>query len=133
MATEAINYCDSRQPGSMLVIVPSSAEVELMAIKLKNLEAVLIPVTMDADFAELAHLIPLNTDKRKVYLVASDCETAMSVPDVSIVIDSMRRMNGCGQMVFVNKTEPIAERTILPGPSWYLGYHGQCSQDEELS
>lgn len=119
MATEAINYCDSRQPGSMLVIVPSSAEVELMAIKLKNLEAVLIPVTMDADFAELAHLIPLNTNKRKVYLVASDCETAMSVPDVSIVIDSMRRTNGCGQMTFVNKSEAYRRKNYtsrtLPG------------------
>lgn len=112
MTTETINYCDSRQSGSMVVIVPGAAEVELMSIKLKNLDGVLIPVTCDSDMEEIARLIPMNSPKRKVYLVASDCETSLNVTDVSIVIDSFRRVDTNG-LRFVTKDEAYRRRGYI--------------------
>lgn len=90
IAKAAISYNSSQSVGDFMIFLPSDAEVGLVANKLRGIKnASIITVTNRSKEEPINKLLEKH-NRRKIVLVTSQTECAVSLPNVSVVIDSLR-------------------------------------------
>ena len=106
----------TRERGSILVFLPGIADIRKTAAELEreSADADILLLHSSIDFEEQKKVLspPENFSRRRVILSSSIAETSLSVPGVSVVIDSglarINRMNvAAGMEMLVTETESV--------------------------
>ena len=123
-----------RDRGSILVFLPGIADIRKTAAELEReaADADILLLHSSIDFAEQKKVLecPRNLSKRRVIVSSSIAEASLSVPGVSVVIDSglakINRMNAASGMgMLVTETESAFSAEQRKGRAGRMG-RGRC-------